>query len=70
MSMLPAAVADLAREPGEMVVETETQISWLSPERLKTDDSIPLSHPLINVQSRELIKILQIYRLYVSRDFC
>ena len=51
MSMLPAAVADLAREPGEMVVETETQISWLSPERLKTDDSLSLSCLLINVQS-------------------
>jgi hypothetical protein len=49
MSMLPAEVADLVREPGETVAGIEIQINWVSPKRLKTDDSISLSHSVINV---------------------
>lgn len=51
--MLPAEVANLVQEPGEVVVGTGTQISWSFPERLKTDYSDPLSHSFINVQSRD-----------------
>ena len=58
--ILPAEVADLLREPGEMVVRTETQINWLSPERLKTDHTISLSCFLANVQSRARYQTWQV----------
>jgi len=51
VSMLPAEVADLVREPSETVASTEIQAIDRSPERLKSDDLDSLLYSVINVQS-------------------
>jgi len=51
VSMLPAEVADLVREPSETVASTEIRAIDRSPERLKSDDLDSLLYSVINVQS-------------------
>ena len=52
VSMLPAEVADLVREPSETMASTEIRAIDRSPERLKSDDLASLLYSVINVQSR------------------
>ena len=56
VSMLPAEVADLVREPSETMASTEIRAIDRFPERLKSDDLASLLYSVINVQSRAIIK--------------